>query len=235
MNFIKKIVWIAIVGCLTLSCGSDSSEPTDPPPTENTAPSTPVQTYPANNELCIDNTVNFQWNASTDPESNPISYVVEVSENNSFSPLTTSKTVSSTSTSIALDKGVAYYWRVKATDSQNASSSPSSANGFYTEGEGVTNYTPFAPDVVSPDLGSTVQTATVTLKWSSSDVDNDALTYDVYVGTTNPPTTMVSQNQTEDTYIIDPLTASISYYWKIDVKDGKGGQTIGQVWNFTTD
>lgn len=236
MNTLKKIILIVIIGSLTWSCGGDDKEvPPVTPPAENKAPSTPTQIYPANNELCINNAVNFQWNAATDPEGNSISYLVEISKNNSFSPLTDSKTVSSTSTTISLEEGVAYYWRVKAIDNKNAASNPSSANGFYTEGNGVSNYVPFSPELVAPVLSATVQTAKVTLQWTSSDVDNDPLTYDVYFDTANPPTTLVSENQTETSYVKDPLASSTPYYWKIVVKDGKGGQVIGQVWSFTTD
>lgn len=233
MKFILKILGLAIVGSLT-ACGGGGDEP-DSPPVENKAPTTPTQIYPANNELCIDNAVNFQWNASTDPEGDAIKYTVEVAKSSSFSPLTESKTVTTTSTTISLEKGVAYYWRVKAFDSKNAASSPSAANSYYTEGDGVSNYVPFAPEIVAPSLGSTVSTATTTLKWTASDVDNDALTYDVYVGTVNPPTNVVSTNQTGTSYVQDPVSASTTYYWKIVAKDGKGGQTIGQVWNFDTD
>jgi hypothetical protein len=235
MKFIKKIIFSLVVLSLVYSCGGGDDPAPTPTPEENKPPTTPTQIYPASNDLCINNTVNFQWNASTDPEGNAISYIIEVAENNSFSPLIESKTVSTTSTTISLSKGVAYYWRVTAKDSKNESSSPSTANGFYTEGTGVSNYVPFSPELVSPTLGEIIQTATATLEWTASDVDNDALTYDVYVGSVNPPTTLVSQNQSTNSYTIDPLTVSKTYYWKIVVKDNKGGQTIGQVWNFITD
>lgn len=234
MKVLKKILFLAIIGSLTWSCGGGDDDDPTPPPVENEAPTTPTQIYPANNELCINNSVTFQWNASTDPEGNPISYVVEVSKNNSFSPLTDTKTVSTTSTTISLEKGVAYYWRVKAVDSKNASSSFSSANSFYTEGVGVSNYVPFSPELVAPSLGSTVTTATASLQWTASDVDNDALTYDVYLGKTNSPS-VVASNQTAKSYTTVTLDRTTTYYWKIVVKDGKGGQTIGQVWNFKTD
>ncbi|WP_298285458.1 hypothetical protein [uncultured Lutibacter sp.] len=31
------------------------------------------------------------------------------------------------------------------------------------------------------------------------------------------------------------VNASTNYYWYVVVKDGKGGETKGQVWNFKTD
>jgi len=48
----------------------------------------------------------------------------------------------------------------------------------------------------------------------------------------------VNQDDTnKNLYKITNVTASSStkYYWKVTVKDNKGGQTIGQVWSFTTD
>jgi len=229
----KKFLYIAIIGMVIWSCGGDGDDP--PPPPENKAPSTPTTIYPANNELCIDNAVNFQWNASTDPEGDAISYLVEVSTSNSFSPLVDSKTVSSTSTAITLDKSVSFYWRVTAKDSKGLSSPVSSSNAFYTEGEGVSNYAPFSPELVAPTLNFTVQEATTNLQWTASDVDNDPLKYDVYFGTVNPPTELKSSNQDATNYTTPTLTASTTYYWKIVAKDNKGGQTIGQVWNFKTD
>lgn len=227
----KKYLYIAVIGMVFWSCGGGD----DPPPApENKAPSTPVQVYPANNDLCIDNAVNFQWNASTDPNGDVISYIVDVSKTSSFSTIAATKTVTTTSTSISLEKGVAYYWRITAKDSKGLSSPVSSANGFYTEGIGVSNYVPFSPVLVAPSLGSTVQTTTANLQWTASDVDNDTLTYDVYFGTANPPIS-VATNQSATSYTTPTLTASTTYYWKVVVNDGKGGQTIGQTWNFKTD
>ncbi len=227
----KKYLYIAIIGMVIWSCGGGD----DPPPTpENKAPSTPVQVYPANNDLCIDNAVNFQWNASTDPNNDAITYTIEVAKTNSFSPIIHTETTSSTSKSISLEKGVAFYWRITAKDSKGLSSPVSSSNGFYTEGIGVSNYVPFSPEIVAPTLGETVQTTTANLQWTASDVDNDVLTYDVYFGTANPPASAVT-SQSATSYTTPALTASTTYYWKVVVKDGKGGQTIGQIWNFKTD
>jgi len=229
----KKFLYIAVIGMVIWSCGGGGDDP--PPTPENKAPSTPIQVYPANNDLCIDNAVNFQWNASTDPNTgDAISYIVDVSKTSSFSTIIATKTVSTLSTSISLEKGIAFYWRITAKDNKGLSSPVSAANGFYTEGDGVSNYVPFSPELIAPGLGTTVQSATANLQWNASDVDNDALTYDVHFGKTNPPT-IAASNLTTKSYTTATLDASSTYYWKIVVKDGKGGQTIGQVWNFKTD
>lgn len=231
----KKFLYIAVVGIVIWSCGGGGEDPgPTPPPAENNPPTVPTTIYPANNDLCIDNAVNFQWNASTDPDGDAITYTVEVSENSSFSPISQTKTTSATSTSISLEKGVAFYWRVRAKDSQDSSDN-SSANQFYTEGDGVSNHLPFAPVLVAPELNETINSASTTLEWTASDVDtDDSLTFDVYFGTTNPPTTKEGDNQTPTTLSVN-LTGNTNYYWKVVVKDDKGGETIGQVWSFKTD
>ena len=233
MKSIKNILYITIISGFILSCGGGGDDP-DPTP-ENKAPTTPTQIYPANNDLCIDNAVNFRWNASTDPDGDAISYIVEVAKTSSFAAIIATKTVSTTSASISLEKGIAFYWRITAKDSKGLSSPVSAANGFYTEGVGVSNYVPFSPVLVAPELNATLQSPTATsLKWTASDVDGDTLTYDVFFGKTNPPAN-ISSNQSANSFATATLDASSTYYWKIVVKDGKGGQTIGQVWNFKTD
>ena len=120
-------------------------------------------------------------------------------------------------------------------ESKNLSSNYSSIFQFYTEGIGETNYLPFSPEIVKPDLNSIVQTETTTLEWNASDVDaNDNLTFDVYFGTANPPTVKIGDNQSAKTLDVN-LESSKSYYWKVVVKDNNGGETIGQIWNFKTD
>lgn len=232
----KKILYIFVLSTQLWSCGGGDDSPTitAPPPAANKAPSTPIQSMPTNNQLCIDNTVQFTWNASIDPEGNAITYELQIATNNQFTENLQTKTGSSTSTAVTFEKGVAYYWRIKAKDNKNASSSYSSIFNFYTEGEGVSNHLPFSPGIVKPTLNATVQEATATLEWTASDVDNDPLTFDVYFDTVNPPVTKVAENQSETTLNVD-LSPETDYYWKVVVKDDKGGETIGQIWNFKTD
>lgn len=233
----KRFLALFIVSSFLWSCGGDGGGDNPPDPTPvNKAPSAPTLSEPTNNLLCIDNSVNFIWNSSTDPEGDAITYKIEISKTSQFSSIENSTNNSGTSTSFTLEKGVAYYWRVKATDSKNAASSYSSTFQFYTEGEGTVNHLPFAPELVKPALNLVIQENETVLEWNASDVDaDDTLTYDVYLDTNNPPTTKVSgDNYTSKTYTAT-LNAASTYYWRIDVKDGNGGVTIGQVWTFKTD
>ena len=239
----KKQLFIIAISTVLWSCGGGGGgETPTPEPPVNKAPTVPVLSAPTNNLLCIDNVLNFTWGASTDPEGNTITYTIEISKNNTFTQIAHTLTSNTPSKSITLDKGIAYYWRVKAIDSKGASSDYSATFQFYTEGVGVTNHLPFSPSLVSPTLNEVVNDAPkkISLLWNASDSDtSDTLTYDVFFGIVNPPTTKIGDNISAKTLEVS-LGPSTKYYWYVVVKDNKGGkptngQTTGQVWNFVTD
>lgn len=226
---------IVTVGLIMMSCsggGDDSGEVEKPE--ENTAPTIPIQVYPLNNTICIDNNIVFEWDTSTDAEGDRITYTVEIAENSGFLPILNIETSASLSKLISLEKGKALYWRIKATDSKSAASSYSPVMQFLTEGDGVSNHVPFAPSLTAPFLNSEIDGTSTTLSWSASDIDGDPLTFDVYLDTNADPITKVSENQSETTYNATGLSVASTYYFKVVVKDDKGGISIGQVWSFTT-
>ena len=234
----KKFIYsLTILSTILWSCGGGGSggdNPPTPTPT-NHAPTTPTLSYPTNNLLCIENPVVCKWNASTDIDQGAvITYQVEVAKNSAFTDGKQTFTGTTIEQSVPLEENIAYYWRVKATDNENASSSYSTVNKFFTYGEGVTNHIPFAPELVVPSLNAVVSGTEVTLQWTASDVDNDALTYDVYFETGDTPTERVAIGISETSFTV-AITSSRTYSWKVVVKDGQGGQAIGQVWTFKTD
>lgn len=223
------------VGLWSCGGGGGGDTPEPPAPTPNTAPSVPTLVAPSNNLLCIDNVLNFQWNASTDAEGNSITYQLQVATDTGFTQVQHSQNTSSTSVTISLDKGVFYYWRVRATDSKNASSDYSTTNQFYTEAEAEVNHAPFPPTLVSPALGST-QSGTVTLEWTSTDVDTgDTLSYDVYVSDSETFSATPTYANVSTTTQTHETVASTTYYWKVVAKDTNGAQTHGQTWLFNVD
>lgn len=226
-QYLFAVVAISLSFMMNSCGGSDSID-------ENTAPTVPSQVFPLNNTICIENNVVFQWSKSTDAEGNLISYHIEISEDNTFETLSKNEVSFSESKIISLEKGKAYYWRIKATDDKSADSNYSPVMQFVTEGEGTINHVPFAPTLISPSKDTEVEGASTTLSWSSSDVDGDSLTYDVYLDTKTDPVTKVSENQTATTFEATGLEASTKYYFKVVVKDGNGASSIGQVWSFTT-
>lgn len=230
----SHIYLIAIIANVFISCSSGGGDSKEPEPENNTAPTVPIQVYPLNNTICIDNNIVFEWDTSTDAEGNLITYTVEIAENNGFSPISKVETSTSLSKLISLEKGKAYYWRIKATDNKSAESTYSPVAQFLTEGDGVSNHIPFAPTLVSPALNSEIDGTSTTLSWSASDVDGDPLTYDVYFDTDEDPKVKVVENHSSTTYNATGLSATTTYYFKVVVKDDKGAASIGQIWSFST-
>ena len=230
----KKFIHTIALLMLLWSCGGGNETP--PPVSVNNAPTTPTLVYPTNNLLCVENPIECKWNASIDSDvGDVITYQLEVAENIEF---TQGKQIFSGTTltqSVPLLEDVAYYWRVKASDSED-SSSYSAVYKFYTYGEGVKNHLPFLPELIKPELGSVMQTATAVLEWSADDVDaTNILSFVVYFGKDEANLPVVSADQSLTKFETSALETSTTYYWKVVVKDGQGGQTIGQIWNFTTD
>jgi len=229
------ILFILSVG-LFISCGGSSgrTDTPTPDPTPNTNPTVPVAVYPANNDLCINNNIAFNWNAATDADNDALKYSIQIATDNGFVNIAHNfSNITQTTKTVSLEKGKAYYWHVKATDSNNGESTYSTTHQFYTEGEPDSNNAPFVAALVAPIQNSIVSSSTTDLQWSCSDVDNDDLSYTVYFGTTNPPVE-VAQNYSSTSYTAT-LNSSSTYFWKIDAKDANGAITKGQLWQFKTD
>ena len=103
---------------------------------------------------------------------------------------------------------------------------------FQTESLAITNHTPFAPELISPTLGSTIVDNSVS--WKCEDLDNDPLTYDLYLGTDINNLRLTESNLTSTNYKFKELVANTKYYWKIIAKDNHSNVSIGQVWSFIT-
>ncbi len=67
--------------------------------------------------------------------------------------------------------------------------------------------------------------------------DNDwpcETTYDVYLDTSNPPTTLLASDLNECSFSCSGLDANTNYFWQVVAKTDSG-QTTGPVWSFKTD
>lgn len=239
MKTINKltIIYSALILSLFLvtviSCGGGGDR--DSASAINTPPTVPNLTGPTDKSLCISNSVVLSWNASTDSQNDAITYQIQIATDNLFTQGLISVSSNLPNYSVTLDKGKAYYWRVKATDSKNASSNYSSTYSFYTEGTAVANHLPFMPQLIAPLQNVSINGNTANLEWNASDVDAiDVLTYDLYWGTSMTNLQNNKLGHTNKTYQLTSLSANTTYYWKVVVKDDKGGETIGQIWSFKT-
>lgn len=227
----KKWTLIIVFSFLIFSC--DKSESPTPPVEVNVLPSLPELLFPTNGLLCIDNALEFKWSAAVDEDGDGIIYEIEIAKDNQFSEIAHTASNTTTSQTFTLEKGLAYYWRVRATDGKNGFTVYTPTFNFYTEGEAISNHLPFAPELVSPIMDNEQTAGTAMLAWTGSDIDDDPLLYDVYFGKENPPTTLISENQPGET-IEATTSVNTNYYWKVVVKDDQAGQAVGQVWSFST-
>jgi len=92
-----------------------------------------------------------------------------------------------------------------------------------------------APSIKNPSPANNATDVSIntTLTWEAEDEDGDALTFDVYFGTSsNPP--LVESGISKKEYTPETLEYGTTYYWKVVAKDEKGGTAESPVWKFTT-
>jgi hypothetical protein len=70
----------------------------------------------------------------------------------------------------------------------------------------------------------------LTLDWDNA---AGAYRYDLYLDTVNPPVTMVASDLTESQWWTSGLTPGMTYYWRVDAKNGFGA-TSSAIGSFTT-
>ncbi|GAA4273685.1 fibronectin type III domain-containing protein [Aquimarina gracilis] len=226
-------IYIALLStALVLSCsGDDDGGPQID--LSNADPTIPSLIFPTNNLTCTNIDLTFSWNAATDSDGDTISYVIDISTDSSFDTIAFTVTTTQRNRTFNLDKGVTYFWRVKAMDNKGNESDYSATQSFFTEPDAAVNTLPNAPEVVSPEIGSRVSETTITLNWNASDADGDTLVYDVYFGDTDSPALVA---EAIDVSTLDvSVSSGTTYYWRVVAKDPNQSATMGQLWNFRTE
>ncbi|SFD17352.1 hypothetical protein [Algibacter pectinivorans] len=233
----KKLLYILVFSTLSISCSSGSSDDAGDGGNKgsgtDSTPTVPQLVFPSEDQLCIDNTLNFTWNASTNEDGSSVIYTFEIATDNQFSNIVTSEVQTSLSKIVTLDKGVAYYWRVKAKSTKKIESAYSPFSQFYTEEVPNTNNLPFSPANTTPFVGQNFNNvSTINLEWTASDVDEDPLKFNVYFGKDKNALTLVAENISNTSLDVTADTANTKYYWKVISKDDKGAQTSSPTWEF---
>jgi hypothetical protein len=180
--------------------------------TSGGAPAAPTLLSPTNGATGQATGTSLSWNSAA----GATSYDVHLGTSNPPSYLTNT---GGTSYSPTLSAGVTYYWKIVA---RNGSGTTSSAVWSFSTSGGA----PSAPTLLSPANGATGQATSTSLGWSSA---AGATSYDVYLGTSNPPSYVTN---TAGTSYSPALSAGVTYYWKIMARNGSG-TTSSAVWSFT--
>lgn len=220
----------------------------------NQAPNLPINPMPENATTGTSIMLNLSWNGE-DPDGDELEYEVLLGIN----PTSLSSIRITTESSIYLenlDYDSTYYWQVKS-DDKKGGITEGDIWSFTTEEEPINNL-PNKPILYGPGnttyAGIDIDDEGIVLNIEKgTDIDGDPLAYEVYFGTDkteikNAITTSSSVYLGEMFYNINSglvdyqytsggKTADYNtiYYWKVIVKDDKGGVTEGDVWSFMTE
>ncbi len=231
---INKVLFL-VVAVAMFNCGGSDSGGDNGGGDKILPPEAASLVSPVNNEECnqgnsvsdTESNVRFEWNRAA----NATSYTVILK--NLDTDGTEEFTSSANITTIKLLKGVPYSWQVVSKSNKTTTTASSETWRFYNAGEGVSNYAPFPADLVSPAMGSTTS-ATVSLEWTGSDIDNDIEDYKVYLSTSTPPTDL--QATTTDTSLSNiTLAADTVHYWRVVTTDTEGNNSQSPIFEFRTE
>ncbi|WP_152285422.1 fibronectin type III domain-containing protein [Flavicella marina] len=217
----KKLALIILL-IIGFSCAKEESN-------LNSPPVSPTKVSPVNNLSCTELTLDLTWNTTSDPDGNALSYIVELSNDAGFTEKLLSETTNNTNYRINLEKDNTYYWRVLAKDIHGATSTDEDIWSFNTENTQISNHLPYQPSNPVPANNSSINTGAVKMEWTCTDIDNDPLLFDIYLGETNNNLTLISENN-ENFFYNTTLSSGKTYYWRVDAKDNSGGITEGVVW-----
>jgi len=102
---------------------------------------------------------------------------------------------------------------------------------FYNAGPGVQSYAPFPAAILAPSMAQPIPTTnSVILQWTGSDVDADIVGYDVYFGTIETPSLLLSELITNETTV--DVSSNTIYYWKVITKDSLGNTSDSGLYQF---
>ena len=127
-----------------------------------------------------------------------------------------------------------YYVRVKAKDEDGYESSWSDVLLISVEEklQPSINHPPAKPYNPYPQNGATNVELNVTLSWQCFDGEGDAISYDVYLGTSSEMEKMASRISSSSFPVsLEPET---TYYWRIVAWDENGASNVSEIWQFTT-
>ncbi len=189
-------------------------------------------------------TPSLNWNFS-DPDGDPQErFIVNVYLDSDDSQVWTSNEVVSSNMSITvgdvgvplgtnLMNGMTYWWNCQVADDTDWSGTGGGKGNWYFTVNISLNKPPSIPFNPYPGVSVGGVPAEVTLMWECSDLDNDTLTYDLYLDDTNPPTTLKEIGLSTNTSV-RILNENTIYYWYVVVSDGNNAPVSGPIWLFAT-
>lgn len=138
-------------------------------------------------------------------------------------------------TSMVLERGKQYSWWVNSLSDQKETVGKSEIWTFYLEGLQNSSHFPFPAKLISPENNAQVslENGAFTLLWEGVDLDDDIISYDIYIGTDPDELQLRVENHTTNS-ISANLMADQIYYWKVTTRDDEGNVSNSLVGSFRT-
>jgi len=138
-------------------------------------------------------------------------------------------------TSMVLERGKQYSWWVNSLSDQKETVGKSEIWTFYLEGLQNSSHFPFPAKLISPENNSQVslENGAFTLRWEGVDLDDDIISYDIYIGIDPDELQLRVENHTNNT-ISAILNADQIYYWKVVTRDEEGNLSHSPIGIFRT-
>lgn len=221
----KKAILIGVL-IILVGCSKDDPKP----------PSSALLIFPLENSECtvgqnINQTtrlINFQWEAS----SNTDGYELTVTNLNTNVPQVV--TTNETSVQLQVRKGVPFSWSVTSENNKVTQTATSEVWYFFNAGA-ITSRAPFPAKINSPKSGERIiknLNNQVNLSWTGTDLDADIDIFEVYLSTTNPPSTLVTTtNALTQGYDVNVLSNTV-YFWSVKTIDKKGNSSSSGIFSF---
>ena len=227
----KQAIFALLSMIILTGCGGHKGNTPAP------APGKAALLAPAQNEVCTQgtvisasqSTVTLKWAAAA----NATGYEIKIK--NLEDGTTISQTTGNTQFDATLKRNTPYSWSVTSKAANNNTTTPSDIWKFYNSGPAVVNYAPFPAEILAPAMNQTITISNgkVTLSWNSSDVDNDIVNYDVYLGDSSSPA-LLQGKVLESTLKDVSVSVGKTYYWKVITRDSKGNTSDSGIYQFTT-
>ena len=170
--------------------------------------------------------VTFRWSEALHTDSYEL--VVE----NSRTGKQIKETTALTTVNVVLDKGHPYRWWVISLSEASLVETASETWQFYLEGLRSASHVPFSAHLLSPENGALRTAGPILFQWEGSDLDNDSLVYDFYLGTDPANLDLKVESSSEASYTAT-LSNAGTYYWKVESTDPSGNRSSSVFFTLT--
>ena len=245
MKISKQLLGLITPIALMISCsgGEDGGTTDNDPVTDNDPIAVPDHkaaslVFPEDNTTCLEgesvnanfSSITFDWSDAQDTDT----YTLHVTNIETNAVVFNLAVNDGSERTLQVEKGKPFSWYIISRASGTTATAQSATFKFYNAGDGIENYAPFPAEAVQPARGATLSGVTsVNFEWEASDVDDDIVSFEVFMSTATEtvgdnPIGITEANTLEGIEV----SAGNTYYWMVDTTDSQGNLSQSEVFEF---